>query len=226
MELVNEFSVGVPVDEAWHVLTDLRRVAPCMPGFELQEVDGGEYRGVVKVKVGPMVAQYRGVATFRELDEAGRRAVVRAEGRETRGQGHAAATVTATLAPVGGGTHVTLHTDLAITGKVAQFGRGVLADVSRKLLGQFVEALEADVLAGLRGGAPGAARDHRSDPRPAGERAVHGVPPVTAEPEGAAGAPAEPVDLWAAAGPSLLKRAVPLVLALAAGLAAWALLAR
>jgi carbon monoxide dehydrogenase subunit G len=132
------------------VLTSLERVAPCVPGFELQDVDGEEYRGVVKVKVGPMIAQYKGVASFRELDAASHRAVVRAEGRETRGQGNAAATVTATLAPEDGGTHVTLHTDLTITGRVAQFGRGVLMDVSSKLLRQFVQALEADVLTGPR----------------------------------------------------------------------------
>src|SRR5215468_5513228 len=127
---------------------DIERIAPCLPGAQLQEIVGDEYRGVVKVKVGPIVAQYKGVASFRERDEVQHRAVVRAEGRETRGQGNAAATVTATLAPESGGTHVTLHTDLTITGKVAQFGRGVLADVSARLLGQFVSALEANVLAG------------------------------------------------------------------------------
>src|SRR5882672_11481070 len=154
MELSNEFVVPVAVDEAWVLLTDVERIAPCMPGAELQEVDGDEYRGVVKVKVGPMTAQYKGVASFRERDEANHRAVVRAEGRDTRGQGNASAIVTATLAPEGGGTHVTLHTDLKITGKVAQFGRGVLADVSSKLLGQFVQALEADVLKGAATGTP------------------------------------------------------------------------
>ena len=138
------------------MLTDLERIAPCLPGFELQEVVGDEYRGAVKVKVGPMTAQYKGVASFRERDEANHRAVVRAEGRDTRGQGNAAATVTATLVPEGGGTRVTLHTDLTITGKVAQFGRGVLADVSSKLLGQFVQALEADVLKGAATAAPSA----------------------------------------------------------------------
>jgi carbon monoxide dehydrogenase subunit G len=143
--------VKVPIDEAWAVLTDLERVAPCMPGFQLQAVDGDEYRGVVKVKVGPMIAQYQGVASFLERDASGHRAVVRAEGKEARGQGNAAATITATLAAESGGTHVTLHTDLTITGRVAQFGRGVLADVSAKLLRQFVQALEADVLSGADG---------------------------------------------------------------------------
>jgi carbon monoxide dehydrogenase subunit G len=184
------------VDEAWAVLTDLERVAPCMPGFQLLEVDGDEYRGSVKVKVGPMTAQYKGAASFRERDAASHRAVVRAEGRETRGQGNAAATVTATLAPEGAGTRVHLHTELAITGKVAQFGRGVLADVSQKLLRQFVAALEADVL--------------RGTPESAGTLPSESAVESPHEPSAA-----EPVDLLATVGPSLLKRGVPVVLGLA-----------
>ncbi len=146
MELTNDFRVAVPPSTAWTVLTDVERIAPCMPGAQLQEVEGDEYRGVVKVKVGPITAQYKGKAVFQELDEAGRRAVLRAEGRDTRGQGNASATITATLEPDGEGTHVTVHTDLTVTGKVAQFGRGVMADVSSKLLGQFVDCLESTVL--------------------------------------------------------------------------------
>ena len=154
MELTNEFRVGVPADHAWAVLTDVERIAPCMPGAELQEVEGDEYRGVVKVKVGPISAQYKGKASFVERDVAGRKAVLRAEGRDTRGQGNANATITATLEPDGpDATKVTVVTDLAVTGRVAQFGRGVLNDVSIKLLNQFVECLERDVLAGADGGA-------------------------------------------------------------------------
>src|SRR3954471_3267153 len=148
MELTNEFRVGVPVSEAWTLLTDVERIAPCMPGAELQEIEGDEYRGIVKVKVGPITAQYKGKATFVERDEPGGKVVLRAEGRDTRGAGNANATITATLQPDGGGTKVTVNTDLAVTGKVAQFGRGVLADVSAKLLGQFVDCLHNDVLAG------------------------------------------------------------------------------
>jgi carbon monoxide dehydrogenase subunit G len=197
VELTHEFSVSVPIDEAWALLTDLERIAPCLPGFELQEVAGDEYRGVVKVKVGPMTAQYKGVASFRERDEANHRAVVRAEGRDVRGQGNATATVTATLAPEGAGTRVTLHTDLSITGRVAQFGRGVLADVSSKLLGQFVQALEADLL--------------RSAPI-----AGTGATPTTE---------AAPVDLLATAGSSVIKRVAPLVVVLVVVAAAlWLLL--
>ena len=146
MQLTNEFEVGVPVDKAWAVLTDVERIAPCLPGAQLQEVEGDKYRGVVKVKVGPITAQYKGTATFIEKDDTAHRAVLRAEGRDTRGQGNANATVTATLGAIGQSTSVKVVTDLTITGKVAQFGRGVLADVSGKLINQFVANLERDVL--------------------------------------------------------------------------------
>jgi uncharacterized protein len=152
VDLTNEFRVGVPVEEAWKVLTDVERIAPCMPGAQLQEVEGDEYRGVVKVKVGPITAQYKGAARFVEQDEAGHRAVLRAEGRETRGQGNANATITAQLEPDGDGTKISVATELTITGRVAQFGRGVLADVSAKLLGQFADCLESKLLAGDESG--------------------------------------------------------------------------
>jgi hypothetical protein len=150
MELSNEFTVDVPVKEAWVLLTDVERIAPCMPGAQLTEVEGDEYRGVVKVKVGPITSQYKGKATFVERDEGNFRAVLRAEGRETKGQGNASATITATLVPEGDRTKVSVVTDLTVTGRAAQFGRGVLADVSSKLLGQFVSCLETNVLAGDR----------------------------------------------------------------------------
>ena len=146
MELTNDFRVAVPVERAWAVLTDIELIAPCLPGAQLQEVEGDEYRGVVKVKVGPITAQYKGKATFVTQDADNHTAVLRAEGRETRGQGNAHATITATLTPDDGCTQVSVVTDLAITGKVAQFGRGVLANVSAKLLDQFVENLETTVL--------------------------------------------------------------------------------
>ena len=157
MELSNEFVVPVAVDEAWVLLTDVERIAPCMPGAELQEIEGDEYRGIVKVKVGPITAQYKGKATFVEKDDGAHRAVLRAEGRDTRGQGNANATITATLVPEESGTRVTVVTDLAITGRAAQFGRGVMADVSTKLLGQFVSCLEKNVLGSAAAAAPASA---------------------------------------------------------------------
>ncbi len=147
MELSNEFEVPVPLDQAWDVLTDIERIAPCLPGAQLQEVEGEEYRGIVKVKVGPITAQYKGVARLVEKDDAGHRALLQASGRDTRGAGNASADIRAELVAQGDVTHVSLVTDLTITGKVAQFGRGVLADVSAKLLDQFVANLEVTVLA-------------------------------------------------------------------------------
>ena len=106
MELTNDFEVGVPVEQAWAVLTDLERIAPCMPGAKLEEVEGDEYRGIVKVKVGPVTAQYKGTATIAEKDDAAHRAVLNASGRDTRGQGNANAVITARLTAVGDRTRV------------------------------------------------------------------------------------------------------------------------
>jgi hypothetical protein len=207
--LNNEFLVSVPIEHAWAVLTDLERIAPCMPGAQLLEIEGDEYRGVVKVKVGPITAQYKGTARIIELDESAHRAVLRAEGREARGQGAASATITATLDEVPTGTQVRIETELEISGKVAQFGRGVLGEVSGKLLDQFVKDLEANVLSD---GGPDAVAD-------AGSAAADGPKPKAAadsEPglrviEGPAAAP---VDLLDAAGGSVVKRAAPVVLLL------------
>ncbi|HMC42637.1 MAG TPA: SRPBCC family protein [Acidimicrobiales bacterium] len=215
MELTNEFTVRVPAERAWEVLTDVEGIAPCMPGAELQEVLGDEYRGIVKVKVGPITAQYKGAARFVELDAAGRRAVLRAEGRDTRGQGNANATVTATLAPEGDGTRVSVHTDLAITGRVAQFGRGVLADVSAKLLGQFVSCLEDTVLSEASGAAPAEAPSEASAAASAAPAAEAPAPdPAPSEARRITSAPAQPVDLLEAGGAAVAKRLVPAVVAL------------
>ena len=187
MELTNDFRVGVPVEQAWEVLTDVERIAPCMPGAQLQEIEGDEYRGLVKVKVGPITAQYKGAARFLERDEAGHRAVLRAEGRETRGQGNANATITAQLESDGDGTKISVATDLTITGRVAQFGRGVLADVSAKLLGQFADCLESKLLAGEGEGSPGAGA-------PAADAGVASTSPGAA-PTGSAPVTAAPRDI-------------------------------
>jgi uncharacterized protein len=190
MELTNEFVVPVAVDDAWKLLTDVERIAPCMPGAELQEIEGEEYRGIVKVKVGPITAQYKGKATFIEKDDAAHKAVLRAEGRDTRGQGNANATITATLESDGGGTKVKVVTDLAITGRAAQFGRGVMVDVSTKLLGQFVDCLEKNVLGA--GAVPAAAPVGEVAPEAQGEPAEVGAGRASAS-GGGGGAPPAPV---------------------------------
>ena len=145
MELNNDFRVAVPVAQVLEVFTDVRRVAPCLPGATLLSVNGDTFDGAVKVKVGPITVSYKGVASYQEKDAAAGRIVLRAEGRETRGNGTAAATVTAHLEDEGGSTYVGISTDLAISGKAAQFGRGVLADVSGNLIAQFARALEEEL---------------------------------------------------------------------------------
>jgi carbon monoxide dehydrogenase subunit G len=222
MKIEDQFRVDVPIDEAWRVLLDVERIAPCMPGAQLQEIEGDEYRGVVKVKVGPITAQYKGAARIIEADEAARRIVLKGEGRDTRGQGNASATVTVLLAADGTGTQVSVDTDLNVTGKVAQFGRGVMADVSSKLLGQFVACLESNVLSGNGSGAA-------AETPPAAETAPAADAEPPAEVKGAsdaapAAAPmadpgvrvvnspeAEPVDLMDAAGGAVARRLVPVL---------------
>jgi len=174
MELRNEFVVGVNIDKAWAILTDVEQIAPCMPGAALEDVRDGEYLGVVKVKVGPITAQYRGKASFVERDDEQYRAVLRAEGRDTRGQGNAHATITAELSPEGDSTRVTVVTDLAITGRAAQFGRGVLADVSTKLLQQFVSCLETNLL----GERPAVSDGSPIETAPVDLLGTVGIPPV------------------------------------------------
>ena len=152
MEIADSFRVSTPLEDTWKVMLDIEGIAPCLPGAQLQEVEGDEYRGIVKVKVGPITAQYKGTAKLAEVDETNRRIVIDASGRDTRGQGNAKASIVVAMRAEGAGTQVDVTTDLSITGKVAQFGRGVLVDVSSKLMGQFVENLERDVLTTAGGG--------------------------------------------------------------------------
>ena len=254
MELINTFDVSVPVDTAWAVLTDVERIAPCLPGAQLQEIEGDEYRGIVKVKVGPITAQYKGKATFLEKDDVNHKAVLDASGRDTRGQGNASATITAQLEPNGDGTTVTVTTDLTVTGKVAQFGRGVLADVSAKLLTQFVDNLEQTVLTddALAGAevveeAEQALAAEAAAAAEAVEEAVDAVDLVAAEdeqgivdPEAVVAAEIkveqavrkidmpepEAIDLLEHAGSPVLKRAVPVLGVVIAVLVLWRVLRR
>jgi carbon monoxide dehydrogenase subunit G len=212
MKIEDQFRVNVPFEQAWNVLLDVERIAPCMPGAQLQEVEGDEYRGIVKVKVGPITAQYKGAARIVEADQSAGRVVIKAEGRDTRGQGNASATVTATLASDGDATLVSIDTDLNVTGKVAQFGRGVMADVSSKLLGQFVESLEANVLSEEGGAAPEAPGNGQAPAAPAAETPAPapGEAPAAEAVRRIDHPDAEPVDLVKAAGAPVGKRLVPL----------------
>ncbi|WP_419855661.1 SRPBCC family protein [Candidatus Poriferisodalis sp.] len=205
MELKSEFRVGIPVEQAWSTLTDVEFIAPCMPGAQLTEVDGDEFKGGVKIKVGPITAQYKGSAKFVELDEANRRIVLEASGRDSRGAGNAAAEVTAEMTPDGDGTVVSIATDLKVTGKVAQFGRGVMADVTEKLIGQFVDSLEQKLSElGDQGDADAAADDAAADDAEASDET--GEAPASSGPRQIEMAEPEPVDLLETAGRPMLKR--------------------
>ena len=147
MEINNSFEVKAPIDVAWATLTDLARIAPCLPGATLTSIEGDVYKGHVTVKVGPIVAKFGGQAIFQERNDTAHRAVLKGEGRDSTGKGNASAIITAQLEVVDADTtRCTVNTDLTITGKIAQFGRGALADVSDKLLKQFVVNLESTVL--------------------------------------------------------------------------------
>jgi carbon monoxide dehydrogenase subunit G len=182
MKITNEFTVHTPIERAWQVLTDLEGIAPCMPGARLTGVEGDTYQGKVKVKVGPVISEFAGTARFTERDEAGHRAVIDAKGRDARAGGNAAALVTAVLTPAGESTRVSVDTDLKISGKLAQFGSGMIKEVSGKLLTQFVTNLEAKLAA--------------NEAEPAAATAVPAGPEAVtadqAEPEAGTAVPAEP----------------------------------
>lgn len=188
MELHHEFTVPVPVQDAWEALLDIERIAPCMPGAIVEDYDDKTVNGSVKVKVGPVTVTYRGTAVFEERDESAHRMVLVANGKETRGQGTARATVTGTLTEHDGGTAVSVRTDLTVTGRPAQFGRGVMAEVGDKIVGQFAACLS----------------ERLTEP----PRAVSDLP-EEAE-------PVEPIDLFRTAGVPVAKRAAPVALAVLA----------
>jgi carbon monoxide dehydrogenase subunit G len=167
MQLEHSFTVPVGIDDAWKVLLDIEQVAPCMPGAAIETVDGDDFTGSVKVKLGPIALTYKGKASFVEKDEAAHRATIDAQGKDSRGNGTAAAKVTATLTSEGAAiTRVNVLTDLNITGKPAQFGRGVMVDVGNKLIGQFADSLSSQLSAS--GGAPAsAAAEADAEPAPA-----------------------------------------------------------
>ncbi|HYB14188.1 MAG TPA: SRPBCC family protein [Streptosporangiaceae bacterium] len=243
MELDNDFTVPVPPDQAWDVLLDVQRIAPCMPGATVDEVDGDVVTGRIKVKVGPVSLTYRGTAKFTERDPDAHMVVVEASGKETRGSGTASATVRASLAPAGTGTQVTMHTTMNVTGRPAQFGRGVIVEVGGKLVEQFAQNL-AHLIAGdtavpadagvsdagvsaasvsdasvdgadVRTGA-GAAEPGTGAPQAAGgETAVH-VSTTTAPPP--APSNEESLNLVKLVGPAILKRLIPVIAATAIAL--------
>jgi len=217
MDLKHSFTVNQPMAETWQILTDLEQIAPCLPGAQLQEVHGDVYKGVVKIKVGPIVAQFKGDAQFAERDDTNYKATLKASGRDTGGKGNASATITAELTSVTpASTMCTVVTDLAITGKVAQFGRGALADISEKLIAQFADNLNA--LIDAEGGttAPAKAAKSKTSKEPAAadsSTTSTASAGATAEPtvrkiEGPA---AEPLHLPDVPRTAMLKRLAPVL---------------
>jgi uncharacterized protein len=225
MEMDHSFTVPVPPERAWDVLLDVERIAPCMPGASVDEFDGEVVTGRIKVKVGPVSLTYRGTAKFTERDPDAKVIVLEASGKETRGAGTASATVRATLEPGGEGTIASMHTTMNVTGRPAQFGRGVMVEVGGKLVEQFAQNLRqliTDDSAGGGGAAAteaGAAADGsagadqataqdgpgHTQPSPVVPSAAT-TPTATAQPPAAS---ADSINLVKLVGPALLKRVVP-----------------
>lgn len=206
MELENTFTLAAPVDECWVLLTDLERVASCMPGFTAAGWDGDVYTGAIKVKVGAVTVTYDARIQMVEKDDDGHRAVIEAEGRERRGQGKAAAKVRSQLREAGDATEVTMVADVDVTGRVAGFGRGILADVNNRLVTRFARNVETTFLQ------PQEAATPESTAPPAPNGAAGGTPAAAAQP---AAADDEPLNLMSVAAGPTLRRLAPLVAALA-----------
>lgn len=204
MKLENEFRVSVPIDRAWEVLTDIPLITPCLPGATLTDHEADEYKGKIKIKVGPVTADYSGSAVFVQRDEAARHVEISASGRDSRGSGNASATIIADMSTDGDGTKVSITTDLKISGKVAQFGKGMIAEVSGKLIDQFVDCIEQELLgeaiieevAAESAAAPGAAAPAAAPARPRPQQA-------------------EALDLMEYAGNSVYKRLIPIAAVIA-----------
>lgn len=210
MKIANEFTVSVPIAQAWAVLSDMEQVVPLMPGAQLTGREGEEYLGKIKVKVGPVTSEFNGKAHFVERDEAQHRALIDGRGKEARGTGNAAAVVTLQLYEAGDRTRVAVDTELKIVGKLAQFGSSMLQQVSEKLLGQFVDALEAKLAEG------NAAAVAESATAPATITAA--APAAAAAPRLAPAPEPEPIDLLELAGGGTVAKYA------AAGVAAFVLL--
>jgi uncharacterized protein len=206
MRLEHEFTVPAPVGTVWAALLDPGRVAPCMPGATLTEVDGPRFTGTVKVKLGPITLMYKGSGEFLETDEETRTAVIKASGKDVRGNGTAAATVTASLVEADGGTRASVVTDLSITGRPAQFGRGLIAEVGGKIIDQFATCL-ASRLGSEEAGGDDTATDDAPEGTDVTQQHLRAVPDRAEE--------AEAIDLLGTAGAPVLKRALPLALGVA-----------
>lgn len=237
MQLENKFTIAAPIEEAWAALNNPETVAPCFPGASLTEYEDDSFTGTVKVKLGPISLTYKGKGTYIDRDDANHKVVIDASGRDARGNGTAKAKVTGSMVAAGPDkTDVTMVTDMTVTGRPAQFGRGVISDVADKIIGQFASCL-ADKLNSGGADADGAGPKHAADdtsPIPA-------VPPAPGEQSSAPAAPAaatgprkpaqqsnpvEAIDLLDSAGAPVLKRLGPVLGALVALLAVFLIVKR
>jgi len=200
MKLDNEFRVNAPIERAWEVLTDIPAITPCLPGAELTDHDGDEYRGTVKIKVGPVTANYSGKALFAVIDQERHHIEIAADGRDSRGSGNASASITADMRAEGDETVVSISTDLKVAGKVAQFGKGMIAEVSGKLIDQFADCIEQELLGDM------VIDDVAAASAASGEQT---------DPAAAAPQPVEALDLMELAGGSVYKRLAPIGVAAA-----------
>ena len=218
MKLENEFTVPAPPEQAWAVLLDVERVAPCLPGATVEPSgEEGEYAGTMTIKIGPITSRYKGTVKIERADEQARVAVMRATAKDARGQGTASATITSSMEQVAEGTRVKVETDMRVTGPAAQFGRGVMQDVSAKLMRQFAECLAKEMSAapaGVNGAAPEAGPEIEAQPEqePA-IAAAAAAPPTNGGPQPQ---PENVLNLAEASREAVLKRVVPLVAALVA----------
>ena len=210
----NEFTVEAPVEQAWETLLDLERVTPCLPGAALEEESGDEYKGTMTIRLGPVTQKYNGTVSFEETDEDSHRAVLKAEGKDARGQGTASATITSTLTEEDGGTKVHVETDMRLTGRAAQFGRGVQQEVATKLINQFAECLEKEIMGENTRDEPTAEPEEAVSANGSGEEAEEEEQPkrriIQQDHD------VEPLDLGEASRGAVLRRVIPLVAGLSA----------
>ncbi len=210
MKIENSFSVNAPIEDAWKVILDLERVAPCLPGAAIEEAAGDEYQGTMAVKLGPISARYRGTVKVEEADEQNHRVVLRAAGNETRGRGSASATITSSMIEENGATNVVVETDMEVTGKVAQFGRGIMQDVASELMDRFSACVEQEITGGR-----GSEEKDSAAPRKEAPTATEGS--SVAAQSGATSTrvdsqrEAQPLDLGSVGGGAVLKRAAPIL---------------
>ncbi|HZB30775.1 MAG TPA: SRPBCC family protein [Streptosporangiaceae bacterium] len=247
MELDHEFTVPVPIDHAWAVLLDVERVAPCMPGATLDSIDGDEFTGRLKVKLGAMTITYKGAARIASKDEASHTVTMEGTGKESRGAGTASATVQAQLHDEGDTTRVTVHTKLNVTGRPAQFGRNILSEVGGKLIGRFADGLHEEIQRGQVGPeqAPAAGPEQPAPTSTQVSPATDGDHPTAPRTEGAAAKTAgaattdgpgrtspahqrreqrptaDAIDLLEVAGPAVAKRAAPVAAGFIAVFTIW-----